>query len=95
MILFTAASLLATLALAAPSATANPGAPRLDDPRLSHRSAFRQSPLTHLDPPAQDWRQSNDTVRKLGGHAGHLRAQRVDNLPEIARPSAATTLGKP
>lgn len=94
MMFFTAASLLAALALPAPVAASGAVAPRLEDPRLGHRSAFRQAPLTSLDLPVQDWRLSNDTVRVLAGHAGHLRTPSFANPPDAAR-SAATAPAKP
>ena len=38
-----------------------------------------------------DWRELNDTVRTLGGHAGHLRGA----MPEAPVESPAAAPGKP
>jgi hypothetical protein len=43
----------------------------LPDPRLGYRSAFDTPLLSNA--PAADWRDSNEQMRRLGGHAGHLR----------------------
>ena len=59
----------ATLALCALSVWADGS--RLADPRLVYRSAF-EAPLLSEARPA-DWRASNEQMRRLGGHAGHLR----------------------
>ena len=84
-----AAALPAALLLPWPEAAAAGAPPRLDDPKLSHRSAFRQAALTSLDQLLQDWRLSNETMRALGGHAGHLRARPNSDAPGAARPATA------
>jgi hypothetical protein len=34
------------------------------------------------DPPPIDWRQSNERVLRLGGHAGHLRGEGRGAAPD-------------
>lgn len=56
-------SWLAAALAAAPSAIEIP----------PYRSAFADYRAWRADEPTADWRRANDDVRRLGGHAGHLR----------------------
>lgn len=68
---------LALAVVAASAAAAQTRAPRdaLDSrvqvPAVEYRSAF-ESYRSYSDPPAAKWRDANDEVRAIGGHAGHL-----------------------
>lgn len=83
----------AVLALAAGGAGAQ-GAPSTFELDLPYRSAF-DGYLPHADPTAFDWRGANDLVRRLGGHAGHLRGQEraKDAADKPGSPAAPTDVG--
>jgi hypothetical protein len=65
---------LATAAPAATSEAQSPtvSAPRMRPPRLVVPPPMRPAPPS--DPAPIDWREANDEVQRLRGHAGHLRA---------------------
>ena len=70
--------LLIPLWTAAAAVMASPPPPSADGPRLTARqldptSIYREPPLRNLDVDPVPWREANDRVRALGGHAGHLR----------------------
>jgi hypothetical protein len=68
------ALLLAGAAAAQNADRPNPLDPRAKSPRNEYRSALQDyRPFT--EPELRDWRQSNETVREAGGHAGHKPAQ--------------------
>jgi hypothetical protein len=66
----------------------------LPDPRLEYRSSFTGP--APADPPARRWNESNELVRQLGGHAGHLRGSTpVPQGSEQAAPRARTADAMP
>lgn len=54
-------------------------------PMIEYRSAFEGYRGWSTQPP-RDWRQVNDEVERLGGHAGHLRASPA--APDRGQPAA-------
>ncbi len=69
------------------AAAAEPTVANLPDPRLAYRSAF-ENPLP-VDAKPADWRDSNEQMRRLGGHAGHLRGAPRGEAPTPATAEAA------
>lgn len=59
--------------MTAASATAAAQGSSAPAPTIEYRSAFEGYRGWSTQPP-RDWRQVNDEVERLGGHAGHLRA---------------------
>lgn len=72
--------LAAVVAAAASSASAQSAS---TTPLIDYRSAFDGYRPWSTEP-LRDWREVNDEVGRLGGHAGHLRGSLA---PAIARPS--------
>lgn len=84
------AALLALTLASGAGAQEQPPGPRLDPAQpLPYRSAF-DGYQPHADPVAAPWREANDLVRRLGGHAGHLRGAAGTPRPV---PAAAATPG--
>lgn len=70
--------LLIPLWMAAAAVMGLPPPPGTEGPWLTPRqldpaSTYREPPLRNLDVDPVPWREANDRVRLLGGHAGHLR----------------------
>jgi hypothetical protein len=80
--------LAAVLAAAGASAWAQAGS---SGPPIDYRSAFAGYRAWSAQP-LRDWREVNDEVERLGGHAGHLRAS-----PDaaVAKPSTPPATGQP
>lgn len=68
--------LLFAAAAAAPTAALEPP---------PYRSALAHYRAWGDQEPAQDWRRANDEMRRLGGHAGHLR----EKAQQPAQPAPA------
>jgi hypothetical protein len=67
-----------------PAARRDPMDPQARAPAAHYRSAF-ENYRPYRDSPVTGWREANEEVRAIGGHAGHL-----------ARPGAvAVPAGKP
>ncbi len=77
------AAALLTLAVAAPLAAQSirlqPADPEADVPVLQYRSVFAMPP--GRGDARIDWRQANDTVREVGGHAGALQDVTMSPAP--------------
>jgi hypothetical protein len=70
---------------------ADPADPQARPTPLDFDSGLtRSKPSADVDPPAR-WREHNDRVREIGGHAGHLRAGGADGKPD--RPDAPAQSG--
>ncbi len=54
-----------------PAAPRDPTDPQARVPALEYRSAF-ENYRPYRDSPVTNWRASNEEVRAIGGHAGHL-----------------------
>jgi hypothetical protein len=95
-------SFLALAAFAASAATAQPAPARQDAmdsqarvPTIEYHSAF-ESYRSYRDSPLADWRKSNDEVRAVGGHTGHLTKPGVTSSPVgKPEPKASTPAEKP
>lgn len=86
--------LAAVVAAAGSSASAQPvGAAA---PTIDYRSAF-DGYNTWRDEPLRDWRKLNDDMRRLGGHAGHLRGapEPTGTTPPERTPSKPTAPAQP
>jgi len=70
---FLALAVLAASAASAQTRTAHrdPTDPQARVPAVEYRSAF-ENYQPYLDSPIANWRKSNEEVRAIGGHAGHL-----------------------
>lgn len=75
--------LVAAVAAAGADAAAQPGA-TAGQP-IQYRSAFDGYRPWSAQPP-RNWREVNDEVGRLGGHAGHLRSSPA--APEQEKPAA-------
>jgi len=87
-------------ALGQTSARPDPADPRVTTPPPVMESAFAGYRGYRDDPPAP-WREVNDEVRELGGHAGHLRTEvpidrgtTAGERPPAKPAAPATTGGK-
>jgi hypothetical protein len=76
--------LAAAAPVAAQSGRPQPADPDADVPVLQYRSVFAE-PAARSDRRI-DWRQANDTVREVGGHAGTLRDSAAASAPAADRP---------
>lgn len=84
------ALLLGSASFQAKAQQPNPADPRVAVPVTEYQSAF----TGYLKPQFEqrlDWRQANDTVRDVGGHAGALKDQppRKDDGAQGTAPNAA------
>lgn len=78
------------LAVAAAAAVAQsaPQRERAAAPALTYQSAF-EGYRPYVEEPLAPWREVNDTVERVGGHAGVLRAEeRTAATPPAAAPAA-------
>ena len=55
----------------APAARRDPTDPQARIPAVEYRSAF-ENYRAERDPPATNWREANENVRRIGGHAGYV-----------------------
>ena len=53
---------------------------------IDYQSPFESYRSWSTEPP-RDWREVNDEVERLGGHAGHLRAAPVAPMPHTSPPA--------
>ena len=65
------AVLTAGAASAQDAAKRDPWDPEARVPAVEYRSVFSDY-QPYQDPPAAIWRESNEVVKALGGHAGHI-----------------------
>jgi hypothetical protein len=89
-----ATALLTAVASAQPAPSrADPADPNARSEPLQFASGLvSKEPAAEVDPPAR-WREHNERVRAIGGHAGSLRSANVDQAP--AKSDAAQKGGKP
>jgi hypothetical protein len=81
-----------TVALACATAAAGAQTPapreRAPAPPPAYRSAF-EGYRPYVEEPLAPWREVNDTVGRVGGHVGVLRADESSAPPPPATPGAA------
>jgi len=85
-------SVLIAASLAAASASAPAPSGIAAAPAVSYRSAFDDYRTWDAQSP-RDWREVNDEVERLGGHAGHLRGSTT--TPDSQRLPPAGTAPQP
>jgi hypothetical protein len=61
-------------------------------PRLVYRSAF-EGYRAYREPTPRSWREVNEGVAALAGHAGHLKPAGTSNAPHATRPDATGATG--
>jgi hypothetical protein len=76
-----------------PAAGRDPIDPQARAPAVEYRSAF-ESYQPYRDSPVANWRESNEEVRAIGGHAGHSAKPGGTSSP-AAKPEATTPAKKP
>lgn len=74
----------AGIALADDRPRSNPGDPKAPVPESEHRSALKDY-RRFVDEDVASWREVNDEVARVGGHAGVFRAD-APPPPESKRP---------
>ena len=88
------------IALAQSQGQPNPVAATEHVPAVTYVSAFKnyQSATDSQTSPEQAWRAANETVGKLGGHAGHIKGNadatnsaKPATAAEVSRPSSRST----
>lgn len=82
-------TVLAGIAQAQPmSKRADPADPHAVSPPLRFETGLAVPKASSSVDPAANWREHNDRVRSIGGHAGHLKAGASDgsSAPRQARP---------
>ena len=85
MICLAGAATAASAQRAAPRVPADPAAPA---PKPSYASAFTDYRPWNAAPETVRWRDANDTMRELRGHAGHVK-------PAVTPPAPPTQKAKP
>ena len=75
-----AAIALLIAALPLTTRAADPADPTVSVPQPEYRSAFSGYRKAGFDE-KRDWREANDTVRDLGGHAGALKGPAAEAAP--------------
>ncbi len=66
---------------------ADPSDPAAASPGVAYRSAF-QGYERWRDGPKAPWRDSNDTVARMGGHMGHVEETAPPQAPASGQPAA-------
>lgn len=85
---FTLAALTSGGAAAQESATPGPDDPKLAVPSRPSESAFKDY-RPYDDPDLASWRASNEEMRRLGGHLGHVPKAQGSTLKPAAKPPSA------
>lgn len=82
------AALALAVAAAAAAAQSAPQRERAAAPALTYQSAF-EGYRPYVEEPLASWREVNETVERVGGHAGVLHAEtRETPTPPAAAPAA-------
>jgi hypothetical protein len=84
---FALAAIFADSTVAQSAARPDPANSRAAVPARPYESAFKDY-RPYADPEAARWRQSNEELGSLGGHAGHVRREAGATAKPAAKPSA-------
>jgi hypothetical protein len=60
--------------------------------RLQYRSAF-EGYRAYQEPTPRSWREVNEEVAALAGHAGHLKPAGTSTAPQVTKPDATGATG--